>query len=275
MQFIKILIIFLFFVSGNLKSFSQEDFNEVSDIKILFDKLYFAQTDSVKNIINMQILTYMKDYLQEKHNFIEDFEDVKNLYVLESDDNYISILTWAIQYSNSEYKYFGFLKYFDRNGIVDYVEKLNDNMTLSSEYSSNKVYPENWYGAVYYKIITKKYKKKRHYVLLGWDANDNFTNKRILDVLFLEDDETPIFGKNVIDFNNKFISRIVFEYNERSSMMLRFDKKQDMIIWDHLSPSKQELRGHYRYYGPDLSFDALKYEKGIWKFMSDIEIMKK
>ncbi len=275
MQFIKILIIFLFFVSGNLKSFSQEDFNEVSDIKILFDKLYFAQTDSVKNSINMQILTYMKDYLQEKHNIIEDFEDVKNLYVLESDDNYISILTWAIQYSNSEYKYFGFLKYFDRNGIVDYVEKLNDNMTLSSEYSSNKVYPENWYGAVYYKIITKKYKKKRHYVLLGWDANDNFTNKRILDVLFLEDDETPIFGKNVIDFNNKFISRIVFEYNERSSMMLRFDKKQDMIIWDHLSPSKQELRGHYRYYGPDLSFDALKYEKGIWKFMSDIEIMKK
>ncbi len=275
MQFVKILFIFLFFVSGNLKSFSQEDLNEVSDIKILFDKLYFAQTDSVKNSINMQILTYMKDYLQEKHNFIEDFKDVKNLYVLESDDNYISILTWAIQYSNSEYKYFGFIKYFDRNGIVDYVEKLNDNMTLISEYSSNKVYPENWYGAVYYKIITKKYKKKRHYVLLGWDANDNFTNKRILDVLFLEDDETPIFGKNVIDFNNKFISRIVFEYNERSSMMLRFDKKQDMIIWDHLSPSKQELRGHYRYYGPDLSFDALKYEKGIWKFMSDIEIMKK
>ena len=57
-------------------------------------------------------------------------------------------------------------------------------------------------------------------------------------------------------------------------MSLTYDKRLKMIIWDHLSPSKQELAGNYKYYGPDMTFDGLYFEKGVWKYVSDVDITK-
>ena len=48
-------------------------------------------------------------------------------------------------------------------------------------------------------------------------------------------------------------------------MMLRYDDKLKMIVFDHLSPSKPSYEGKYQYYGPDFSYDGLIFEKGKCK----------
>jgi hypothetical protein len=46
----------------------------------------------------------------------------------------------------------------------------------------------------------------------------------------------------------------------------------NMIIFDHLSPSKPSYAGNYQYYGPDFSYDGLKFEQGIWELVENVDI---
>ena len=270
--FIKTVLIFALFYFAYFNLYSQHKNEELKRIEVLFDKLFYAKNDSVKLDINRIIIKELKAYTKDEHDFLSDFKEIKNLSVIKSDDDYIYILSWAVQFSKKKLQYFGFLKFYNRNRGEYYVDEMLDNLDVKGNFQNKKVVPEAWYGALYYKIITIKYKGERHYVLLGWDGNDDFTNKKLIDILYLEDDDTPIFGKEIIEYEGQTISRLVFEYGERVSMSLSYDEKSKQIIWDHLSPSKQELKGHYEYYGPDLSFDALLFDKGIWKYIPDIEI---
>ena len=270
--FIKTVLFFALFYFAYFNLYSQHKNEELKSIEVLFDKLFYAKSDSVKLNINRIIINKLKAYTEDEHNIITDFKEIKNLSVIKSDDDYVYILSWAVQFSKKKLQYFGFIKFYNRNRGEYYVDEMIDNLDVKGNFQNEKVVPEAWYGALYYNIITIKYKGERHYVLLGWDGNDDFTNKKLIDILYLEDDDTPIFGKEIIEYEGQTISRLVFEYGERVSMSLRYDEKSKQIIWDHLSPSKQELKGHYKYYGPDLSFDALLFENGIWKYTPDIEI---
>ena len=267
-------IIFTFFIFFNQNLYSQEN-NVLKDIEILFDKLYFANDDSTKIEINKEVKTKLKQYIETKHDFISDFKNIKNLSTIVSSDKDIFLFTWATKYDSNGFKYYGFVKYYINQQGKYEVSELIDNKRIKKENLQDKFFIDNWYGAVYYEIIAKKYKKKRTYLLLGWDANDDFTNKKIIDVVYVdENEEQPVFGKNIINYNGKNITRLIFEYGERVAMTLKYDEKLKMIIWDHLSPAKPQFEGIYKYYGPDFSFDALQFEKGIWKYIPDIELNK-
>jgi len=274
MRIFKLYIVLLFVILNTNNLFSQENEN-LKEIEILFDKLYFANEDAVKLEVNSMVKTKLRNYIETKKDYIDDFKNIKNLSTLVSDDKDIFIFTWAINLEKDGFKYFGFVKYYNNNRGIYEILELIDNEEINTEQLQSKFFADNWYGAVYYKIIAKKYKKKRTYLLLGWDANDDFTNKKIIDILYVDkDEEQPIFGKNIIDYNGKNITRLIFEYTERVAMTLKYDEKLKMVVWDHLSPSKQEFKGIYKYYGPDFSFDALQFEKGIWKYIPDIELNK-
>jgi len=54
-------------------------------------------------------------------------------------------------------------------------------------------------------------------------------------------------------------------------MTLKYDEGKEMIIYDHLSPSEPKYEGQYEFYGPDFSYDGLKYENGIWNTYFDLD----
>ncbi len=269
---IKKYFLFLLFVIYGNYIFGNNYDNEIDYIKILFDKLEFAKDDNAKDSINSIISYKLENFISEKD--LAELQGIKNLSVLISDDKKTGIVTWPVLYSDFTFKYFGFVRYYEIDFGRFTVEKLNDK-------SENIVNPErqilnanNWYGAFYYKMIYKKYKKKKIYVLLGWDGNNDLSNRKIVDVFYLNENEEPTFGKEIFESENGIKDRLIFEYREGIAMNLNYDKKKDIIIWDHLSPSSPELKGHYEYYGPDLTFDALKFEEGIWKYIPDIDLSK-
>jgi hypothetical protein len=129
----------------------------------------------------------------------------------------------------------------------------------------------NWYGAHYYKIITVKRKGITYYCLLGADWNDRLSKKKLMEVLSFEKDGSLKFGAPIINYNKNTIYRLIFEYSSNVSMSLNYDKKSKRIIFDHLSPIKEELKGQYQFYAPDLSYDALKFKKGKWQHLENID----
>ena len=55
-------------------------------------------------------------------------------------------------------------------------------------------------------------------------------------------------------------------------MALLFDDRVNMIVFDHLSPSESSFKGQYQYYGPDGSYDVLRFKRGKWFYKSDFDI---
>jgi len=262
-----ILFVLLFFETI---VFSQT--NPENKLKILFDKLQFAENDDAKDSLNTVISSELEKFISEKD--ISGLEGIKNLSVLISEDKKVAFFTWPVLYSDFTYKYYGFVRYYETDFNRYAVEKLSDKSETIVNPERQTLNPENWYGAFYYKLIYKRYKKNKQYVLLGWDGNDDLTTKKTVDIFYIDENGEPAFGKDVFESEDGIKKRLIFEYKEGISMSLRYDKKKDMIIWDHLSPSQPELTGHYEYYGPDLTFDALKFEKGIWKYIPDIDLSK-
>jgi hypothetical protein len=263
---IKTNIFLLFFMLLSVLNYSQ------SNLKILFEKLNFSETDQKKDSINRLILETVENKFNEAD--FSEFENIRNLSFLISPDKKFMIATWPIMYSGFTYKYSGFIRYYEKDFGRFSVEKLTDNQQKTVNPEMQTVNPKNWYGALYYKLIYKKYKKEKIYVLLGWDGYTDLSTRKIIDVFYLNENEEPEFGKDIFEYEDGLKKRLIFEYKEGISMNLNYDDKKKLIIWDHLSPSKPELKGHYEYYGPDLSFDALYYDKGIWKYIPDADLNK-
>ena len=108
-------------------------------------------------------------------------------------------------------------------------------------------------------------------MLLGINRNEVLIKKKIIEIA--EIDETLRFGKEVFNIPNQIgLKRKIYGYSVDSDMSLLFDEKdEEIIVMDHLFPSKPMYEGKAEYYVPDFSFDALRYKKGIWTYEEDYD----
>ncbi len=266
-NFCKLSLTFFFVLIIKGLVFSQIE--KASDLNFLFIQLSNSKDDSIKIKINKQIVNEINNKIEEYEHF-EELKNIKGLFALLSKDKRVKILTWSIRLSDKTVRYFGVINYYLKETGRYYTEILNQTPQPLNDFENTLYSSENWYGAVYYDIINQRYYGKDYYLLLGYNDNNDFTNLKIIDVLEINAGDYVKFGSQVFNYNNSKPLRLVFEYAERISMNLKYDKDSKLVIWDHLSPSKPELEGHFEYYGPDMTYDALKFEKGIWQYLPDV-----
>jgi len=133
--------------------------------------------------------------------------------------------------------------------------------------------PKMWYGALYYKIIYDKKLSKNYYTLLGWDGNNNLTNKKIIDVIDVGNNGTIKLGAPIFKNKGKTKKRVLFEYSENVVMSLKYHPKEKKIVFDFLVPASSSLEGIYEYYGPSLNrFDAYFFNENKWNYQEDVDI---
>ena len=92
--------------------------------------------------------------------------------------------------------------------------------------------------------------------------------------MYFDENGQPIFGIPVFLFNKQLQNRMVFEYSINATMSLRYDNRIKMIIFDHLAPPSSLYYGDYKFYGPDFSFDGLKFENGKWNYQENVNVHK-
>jgi hypothetical protein len=83
--------------------------------------------------------------------------------------------------------------------------------------------------------------------------------------------KTVILGSSMfVDEDERSAHRLIYEYANDVSMALNYDDKEKMIIMDHLAPEDSRFEGQYQFYGPDFSYDALIFKKGLWRLELDV-----
>lgn len=269
------LILVVLFLSG-LYSFAQHDtllIKEYEDsLYLLFKKTAQSKDDKIKETINLEISNILEKALSLGASFDYGFDSLKHVGKIYSPDKKVRVFTWNLPYNDGTHRYYGFIQ--SRKSKNDPVElfKLVDKSEEIMEPEREILYPDKWFGSLYYEVIDYKYKGVIYYILLGFDFNDFFSSKKIIDVFYLNEENNPVFGKPVFESGRKLLTRIIFEFSARVSMTLKYNSEKELIVYDHLSPSRPSLEGKFQFYGPDFSYDAMKFEEGIWKVMTDVDV---
>jgi len=259
-------LLFLFSVFS-LRAQSKFSDNEKS-LGTLFESLKKASTDSVKQEISLRIMHGLKSTLKKKGSFNYPFNSLQNLGKITSSDQTLRVYSWNCVFENGDYCYYALIQ--KKNGrkydLYELRHDLEQEDSMVKKLSSSK-----WLGALYYQIVPFKYKNRNLYLLLGWDGNKGRTSKKVIETLGFSKSGDPVLGFQVINWRGKRLSRVIFEYSDQAQMKLKYHKKTNTLVFDHLSPSEPRYINQFEYYGPDFSYDALEFKDGFWNLVEEFD----
>ena len=228
--------------------------------------------------LNIDFENHLRKVLRYDQAFTFKFDSLsKMMSTITSPDNAFRIFNWNIELSKQEHIYHCLILKYNPKSKQYSIIKLQDKSASAFDPEYLSYSDKTWYGALYYKIIPIKKPNSTIYTLLGWDGNNQFSNKKIIESMAFHKKDAVKFGLPIFssdDFRTK--RRVIFQYNKNSYMSLKHkkSKKQELIIFDHLTPKSPNLEGMKDWYVTDLSFDAFKLEKGKWIYIQDIDVQQ-
>lgn len=228
------------------------------------DEPNLQYADSINNLLNQS--------LQIPGAFEYPFDSLKSAGKITSSNKKVRIFTWNLPLKDGTHQFYGFLLYKGAKTNNTKVFRLTDRSATIENSTLVTLTPENWYGCLVYDIIEKKSAGDTYYTLLGYAPVNLFVSRKLADILWFNEMDEPQFGKAVFHYSKQMQYRIVFEYAAKVQMSLKWNETMNMIVFDHLSPINSSYKGNYQYYGPDLSYDALRFEKGVWETLEDVDV---
>lgn len=264
----KISLIVLLAVS--FQSFGQEDtsmVNRENHLATLLNDLRAAENDEEKSERNFAFKSYLNETLKSESAFTYPFKKLTTVGFIDSPDGTLRIINWNVEQADQTQKYFCFLIHKNKKKIE--LSELTDNSFMLPPRPDGILEADNWYGALYYKIIPIEKGSKTMYTLLGWDGNNSMSTIKLVDVLYFSGDN-PKLGSPIFKTKDETFKRVFYEHSKKTTMSLKYEENYSRIIFDHLSPEAPNLTGFYSFYVPDLSYDAFVLEGSKWILNEDV-----
>lgn len=256
----------LLFIS--LQSFAQQfDVRVIEDSCLAWFNDLRSDNDALKAESANKIEQELSAFFKLSQNFDHTFDTLTFLGQLTSEDEKLRLITFNYPLADGTFKYHCFLAHRMDENLTN-VTILKDHQTDWDRLNFQTLNADQWYGALYYKILVNRHKKNTYYTLIGWDGNNSRSNRKVVDVLDLSGTQ-PSFGAPIFEKDGHLQHRLIFEYANDANMALNFQEDEKLIVMDHLAPEHPRLKGQFQFYGPDFSYDALKFKKGKWIFIED------
>ena len=202
-----------------------------------------------------------------RYSFQYRFDSLENISIQYAPDSSFRIFTWQLELSDNMVRHHGVIQMNTPDGLLRRFP-LIDKTVVTGNIHDTVANNMNWIGAVYYRIIQKKYNGRNYYTLLGFDANNIRSDRKIIEILSFQNNE-PVFGGRNFRFEpgapqaSRPISRFIMEYKKDAGPRLTYDPEQDMIVYEHLVSESGETNKRYTYIG-DGDYEGFKWENGAW-----------
>ena len=266
---------FIFILSSTFLSaqnISEKVIKEYEDtLLILSNNIMYGETLEIREKANIGFASELKEVMKFKESYIYPFGSLKTISRLNPDDKSFRLFNWILPQDNGTNKYFAFIILPNPDKVYNHIIELKHTETDLFNFETTTYNNENWYGYLYYKIISPKKKNNQHYTLLAWNGNNPESIIKIIDVLEIKNQKVTL-GKDIFIKGEDTTKRIVVEYNRNTSASVNFDEDKNRIVLDHLVPLKENQEGFNQFYVPDGSYDCFLYKNGEWIFKEDIDI---
>lgn len=206
----------------------------------------------------------LKKALQVPTSFSYDFTLLKTVSILKPKDEAFRLFTWNLLLDSGKYMYFGAIQMNNTDSLVLYGLYDSSDNVRDAEFKT--VDNRHWIGSLCYQIHDYTYKGKKRYLLFGWDGEDSKVNKKIIDVLYFDEDNKPKFGLPIFeDAEDEYKHRLILTFADQATITCRYIEKENQIVFNHLVPFHPLQKGMYEYYVPDGTYDYLDFVKGFWQ----------
>lgn len=202
-----------------------------------------------------------------------DLTPIRNLSVVTSRNEKLRVLTYMIPRAGGIYSHIGLLLYLDEDGLYHAIQLVDNSM--NSDFKPLR--PSQWHGGLYYELIEEKLDRKPVYFVLGYRATHPFIHEKFIDVIDISNQRVQ-FGLPVFHFD-KFNDRVYpqapyrirMQFSAKVSAVLRWNEDYEGIVMDHVVPQDVSHKGLYMDYGPDFTYDGLRWEDEKWELESQIQ----
>ncbi len=263
------LLIFLFSLSlDGLKG--QVDLNELAKVgRQILDSPEFAVRDSSNRYFKKQL----KAFLAEDDNYKLELKELTSMIRVADPSDKVAFYTWQMPDENFKYHRFGIAVVETKKGpvVTELIDALEDIPNLQERILK----PEEWPGALYYKLIPLKGEKDK-FTLLGYASGEK-THKKIIEAIEIKHNGGIRFGAKIFrvdDWQDKILKkapyRLVLEYGSKYAVTVRWNEKEERIIMDNIGPPEPKMKGLYFMYGPDFSYNALYWEDDWWHLINKV-----
>jgi len=271
-------ICLIIFTLTSINNFAQKGnnnlFAEYEDtLKVMAHSIMNAETEDKKRIANTAFITNLNEVLQYEKSFNFPFDSLPTIARILSPDNTFRIFNWLLKKDNGVYEYYAIVHYHNKKRKRYEIIQLVDNSANIRNAEQENLDAKNWYGGIYYQIAYIKKSGRKFYTLLAWDGNDGYSTKKIIDVMYFSGKNKIKFGLPIFKKNKKESQkRVVVEYDAKTSVSLKYQQKEQRIVFNHLVPPRKDLEGLEEYYIPEGTFNSYQYKKGKWWLKEDIDI---
>lgn len=260
-------------LTGLVSSFAQDVqylnlVKQESRLQDLFVQLYSDSLSEVEPVLS-SLLEIMPEALSAEGAMEFPWSGLNRIGVVTSDDQKIRLFTWHVMDDRDNYRYFGYMQVAMKRGKFN-LFTLHDNGKDQRALTRLDQSVDDWYGKLYYGILTNTHKRKTYYTLLGMDLNNTRSNLKTVEILGIQRNQ-PRFLKDRFFDGQARQDRLVLEYSAQVAISVRHDRDLDMITFDHLVPMHPIYENNFEFYGPDGSFDGLEFEDGLWIYRTDID----
>lgn len=239
-------------------------------LRWLGDSVAYSNSWEIREAAAVQMVRTLVQALKTPNSFYFPFDSQMMITSVYPESNSFRIITWPMKLKDHTYRYYGAVQ---MNTPELKIFPLID-MSLFIEHSEVALLcADNWYGAYYYNIKEIKRKKQTYYLLFGWDGVDDFSTRKIVDVLWFDEHNKPQFGLPVFYISDNDIRRRFFiEFKEDASPTLNYDENYKMIIFDYLRPENPMSDGIFMTYIPDGTYMGFAYDKkeNLWRFQQKV-----
>jgi hypothetical protein len=240
----------------------------------LFSRILSTRDDSIRIRINDSINLIVQRYVASDIVFTHRFENLRYLGQILSPDSRIKIITWNLILTDGSNRYCCYIIKKGEKGAENNIYRLEGKNLEEPPRTDITYTAEKWYGALYYAIRPFKIRKETYYIVLGLDYGSLLVSRKIIDVMSFSGEDGIIFGKSCFQKEGETKLREVLEYSADGIMTLRFHNKKT-IVFDHLVPISSGQKYDQDNYGSEFSYDAYIYNKGLWRFVRNVDIRSK
>jgi hypothetical protein len=211
--------------------------------------------------------------LKTPYSFYYPFDSVQNISKLYAPDSSFRIFSWQVMKDFTYYRQRGAIQMRTSDGSLK-LYPLFDASEFTKAPTDSIRTPNNWIGAIYYKIILKTYKNKKYYTLLGLDENNARSEKKWIEVLTFNAEGYPEFGGNYFKYPADGIKppqpayRFCIEYKKDAGVRMNYDPKYQAIIFSRVVSESPSEKNPYNLI-PYGDYEGFRWVNGYWVYVNN------
>lgn len=210
--------------------------------------------------------------LKTPNSFYFTYPELSSISVLYPPDSTFRIITWQFYLGEGLFRYYGAIQ---MNSEDLKLYPLTDQSDTMSFHTQATLKADNWMGALYYSILQNQINGKPYYTLLGYDGNDYFSDRKLMEILSFDDKGKPVFGAPIIHMQlsknqDLTLNRFYVDYKYDAQVTLAYDTGMHLIVFDHTAPMDTLQVGLFFSYVPDGTYEAFEFKGNRWEWIEKV-----